>query len=115
MERRLSRNFFADDLDRQLDAGAIDIQMSAGTHPVLPNRGDLDTAQPDAVGQFVGGQAGATRIEEDQVGFGFLNAQSGNLRKAATESPRVRVVLGETVDIMFESVGTGGSTNSRLP
>ena len=80
----------------------------------LPTVETWTPLQPDAVGQFIGGHAGAARVEEHQVGFRLLDDQSGDLRQAASQDARVRVILGEPVDIVLERVGAGGGANPRL-
>src|SRR5690349_24328036 len=87
--------------------------MRTGADAAL-HHGDLHAALAQGADHGLAGYARAVGLEKDEVGFGLLHLDAGNLRKSARQRAGVGVILRQPVDMMVERVGAGGGANAGL-
>src|SRR4051812_44326024 len=67
--------------------------------------------------ELVVAHAGAADVEVQDVGLrlGRVQLDAVDLREAASEQLRVRMIFRESIDVMLERIDTSGGDDARLP
>jgi hypothetical protein len=88
--------------------------MGAGPDAAV-HHGEQHAALLQRLDHFFAGDAGAVGVEENQVGFGLLHIDPGDLRQTPRQRPGVGVIVRQPVDVVVERVNAGGGANAGLP
>ena len=87
--------------------------MGAGPDPAVHHR-QQHAALTQCLDHIFAGDAGAIGFEENEVGFGLLHLDAGNLRQSLRQRAGIGVVVGEPVDMVIERVDAGGGADAGL-